>query len=117
LVIPGIRFGLPSLETATAAVDAVVRPDGSEPIRLRCTHVVGPYGPVWNSVFFSRLQGTPIWGVANRGDQTRDLYSLSHFKEPRICLWKAHMEEARDMMNPSGLHVIDQSASMWVMAP
>jgi hypothetical protein len=80
-------FGLPSPARARANMERATS-DLSGPVdRLGCTHFVGNYWYVWETVFHDRLQTGQrrLWGISHRAAVTRDSWTKLPREQRRYC--------------------------------
>jgi hypothetical protein len=86
-------YGLPSLRGVRADLDRTLGDYTDAMLRTGCTHVGGDYWKVWTTVFHTNLvlyeQGRHDlrWGIAERCEDTRDLWSRTPWEKMLVgCL-------------------------------
>jgi hypothetical protein len=80
-------FGMPSPRAALDHLDRATS-DVAGPVRaLSCTHVIGSYWSVWETVFNDRLHTRQqrLWGVSHRSDAVRDQWTSIPAANRRFC--------------------------------
>jgi hypothetical protein len=93
------RFGSPSYSGILRIFDQKLSPQYQEVVQANCTHLVGTYYRVWDSVFYSRIvKAPPLWGISDRAQPTRQLWDLELFPEARVCYWQSEENEANALM-------------------
>jgi hypothetical protein len=104
-----LRFGIPSRAAVENAFTRRLGPKYDDVVRANCTHVVGNYYRVWESVFYSRVRGDrPLWGITFRADITHDQWDPEKWQfekltSPRICYWKDDESEALEFLRDFAL--------------
>lgn len=80
-------FGFPSPRSAIAQIERATSDVAAPVERLSCTHVIGNYWYVWETVFHDRMRTGErrLWGVTHRADVTRDLWTAMPVSERRYC--------------------------------
>ncbi|MFH1113113.1 MAG: hypothetical protein V1792_04260 [Pseudomonadota bacterium] len=80
ILVPTIRFGLPSVVTMREALDLVCGKYSSDIVESGCTHFAGNYWKVWPSVFHANLLlrekaiGRTVWGMSYRCENSRVMW-------------------------------------------
>jgi hypothetical protein len=87
VVIATRIFGVPSAGAALAHIDRATSDVPPPPDQLSCTHIIGNYWYVWETVFHDRLRTGQqrIWGVTHRADVTRDAWTSMPVARRRYC--------------------------------
>ena len=101
-IIPicGFRLGWPLPGAVSTSISARLEPDYKNVAQARCTHVVGDYYRVWDSVYYSRVVGGPeLWGIAHRSTITYEKWNLNRFTDPRVCFWADNKDQAFGLLN------------------
>ena len=92
--LSGARLGWPIPGAAERSIHRRFAADFEWVALAGCTHVVGDYYRVWDNVFYSRVVGRPVWGIAHRAGVIKDLWTLEKFSDPTVCAWRDDTEEA-----------------------
>lgn len=116
-----MRFGSPGIATVHAALDHRLSQPYLEARKASCTHLAGNYYRVWDTVFYSLVQGEqPFWGITFRSATTREQWDLKHFTNPRVCLWKDQLNEGYEQLRSFQLFALkkgDETDTIIVLVP
>jgi hypothetical protein len=114
------RFGSPSYSRVKDLFAQKMQPRYEQIARAQCTHLIGSYYRVWESVFFSRMiKSSPLWGITDRAQATQDLWNLDLFSQPRICHWKDESADAKvfiEMFHLANLAPLESVGDLIVLA-
>lgn len=113
------RLGPPSPQVARESLEQRLAPIGRDAVQLHCTHVMGDFNRVWPAVFYARLANAPpIWGISMRSFNTFELWDPLRYSNPRICIWKNDLDQAKFFIKRyalGSLATVDQSSEMYVL--
>jgi hypothetical protein len=118
LVVPLLilRFGTPSFHSLEHNLAERFDSEYGDVVKAQCTHVIGDYYRVWDSVFYSRIIGDrELWGITYRSGIIRDKWDLKRFSDPRICYWKNNEQEALDYLSEFSIEGFEQAESIGKM--
>lgn len=108
-VVAAAKHGRPGLGRVRASLQEAAGQHSAELLANRCTHVTGNYYRVWPAVFHCNLlladQGAPytVWGIAQRAQETVDLWTRVPPAETRIGELRGDEKHSRQALAAYGI--------------